>query len=231
MIDLHTHILPQMDDGSQSPQETLDMLESLRQQGITTVAATPHFHADKETPQAFLERRQEAVARILPADSNQPKLLLGAEVAYFSGIGYCKEIAPLQIGNTKLILLEMPFGTWSDRIVEDVCRIPQFLGLQPILAHVNRYHHRHQLPKYIDTFVDAGIYFQCNTDAFLSPKKQRWAFKLLKSGKIAFLGTDCHNMDDRQPNMAQARAVIEKKLGADFYTQFQENASALLNDL
>ena len=89
MIDLHSHILPGMDDGSKNPEESAALLRMLQQQGVTTLAATPHFYA-RETPEAFLKRRQEAVAK-LPIMEDGPRMLLGAEVAYFSGMGNCEE--------------------------------------------------------------------------------------------------------------------------------------------
>ena len=128
MIDLHAHILPQMDDGSQSPAETAALLDLLGLQGVRTVAATPHFYPFRETPDAFLRRRQASAAQMLPATENQPKVLLGAEVAYFSGISRCEEIIPLQIADTKLLLIEMPFDHWSNTMVDEICRIPEQLG-------------------------------------------------------------------------------------------------------
>ena len=105
MIDLHSHILPNMDDGSKSPEETAALLRLLAQQGVSTVVATPHFYA-QETPEAFLERRNASREKMLPSEEHQPEILLGAEVAYFSGMGSCEALIPLQIGDTKLLLVE-----------------------------------------------------------------------------------------------------------------------------
>ena len=61
MIDFHTHILPRMDDGSRSVEESLEMLDSMRQQGVKTVFATPHFYANDESVDSFLERREASL--------------------------------------------------------------------------------------------------------------------------------------------------------------------------
>lgn len=229
MIDIHTHILPQMDDGSSSPEETAALLDQLWQQGVTTVVATPHFYATKETPDAFLKRRQEATGRILPVTENQPQLLLGAEVAYFSGIGTCGAIIPLQIENTKLILIEMPFATWSERMVREICDIPAQLGLIPVLAHVNRYRRRDQFPKYLQKLADSGVYFQCNAEAFQTSVSRRWALNLLKKGHLHFLGSDCHNLTSRPPQLQQAREIIEKKLGAAYFAMLSRSAEDIFS--
>ena len=92
MIDLHSHILPGMDDGSQSPEETAALLGMLQKQGVTTLAATPHFYA-RETPESFLQRREEAAAHLPCTES--PAILLGAEVAYFAGMGSSEALIPL----------------------------------------------------------------------------------------------------------------------------------------
>ena len=227
MIDLHSHILPNMDDGSNSPEETAQLLQRLQQQGISAVAATPHFYA-REAPDVFLKRREEAYAAMLPRE-NTPEILLGAEVAYFSGMGSCEALIPLQIGNTKLLLVEMPFGPWTDHIVEDVCEIPIRLGMIPVLAHINRYPGKNQFPKYKDALLAGGAYFQCNTEAFFALRSRRWALDLLKKGYIHFLGSDCHNLTTRPPQWTEAQAVIEKKLGKGFLENLDLDARSLLN--
>lgn len=229
MIDLHTHILPKMDDGSKSVEETAQLLKLLQQQGVTTVVATPHFYA-QESPEAFLKRRQASAEQILPLTEGSSEILLGAEVAYFGGIGNCEELIPLQIGNTKLLLVEMPFSDWSDRMVEDVCEIPVQLGLIPVLAHINRYPGKQQFSKYKDKLLRSGVYFQCNAEAFLTFKTRRWALSLIKKGYIHFLGSDCHNLTTRPPKLAEARAMIEKKLGPAFLEELDRKAQLLLED-
>lgn len=230
MIDIHSHILPGMDDGSKSTEETAQLLQLLQQQGVTTVAATPHFYA-QEAPDVFLKRRQAAFEKMPVLSEDYPAVLLGAEVAYFSGMGNCEALIPLQIGQTKLLLVEMPFQDWSERVVEDVCQIPVQLGLIPVLAHVNRYPGKQQFPKYKDLLLRSGVYFQCNAEAFLSPKSRRWALSMLKKGYIHILGSDCHNLTQRPPMLALARSVIEKKLGSATLDSLDREAHLLLENV
>ncbi len=213
MVDIHTHILPQMDDGSSSVEETMQMLRQLAQQGVKTVVATPHFYPRKDNPKAFLARREESVALLPAMDETLPKILLGAEVAYFTGMSRSEELEKLQLGQTGLLLIEMPFDNWTDRIVQEVCEIPAKRGLQPVIAHVNRYRHRRQLGKYAQVLLREGVLFQCNADAFDKLFNRIWTVKALKNGQIHFLGSDCHNCTTRPPKIAVARKKILEAAG------------------
>lgn len=228
MIDIHSHILPKIDDGSSSPEETNRILDLMYRQGITAVAATPHFYANWETPAQFLARREKAVARMIPSENPQPEIILGAEVAYFSGIGICEDLIPLQLGNTKLLLVEMPFADWSERMIKEICDMPQNLGLIPVLAHVNRYRGKRQFTKFQAKLAKAGVLFQCNGDIFQERFKRGWALKQLKDGYIHFLGSDCHNTDTRPPNLGLAADVITKKLGSQVLDRLNNEAAEFL---
>ena len=227
MIDVHTHILPKMDDGSQSVEETAKLLEILKQQGVTEVAATPHFYASRENPEDFLHRRAECIQN-MPA---QPGLRIyyGAEVAYFPGMQNCDALMELKIGDTNLLLVEMPFRSWTERVIEDICTIPVQLGLTPVLAHVDRYRGLGQFPKYRHRLAENEVLFQCNAEAFERGASCRWALKQVKDGFIDFLGSDCHNLAARSPKLDIATAMIQKKAGTEALDQLSETASAWLH--
>lgn len=227
MIDLHSHILPKMDDGSQSVEETLKLMEMLHHQGVTRVAATPHFYPDRESPESFLQRRDASLAKLPPEVAES--LLIGAEVAYFSGIGNCKAVTPLQLGRSGLLLVEMPFHAWNDRMIADICDIPRYLGLTPVLAHVDRYRLSSQFPKYHKELLANDVFFQCNADAFQRPMCCRWALRQLRKGHIHFLGSDSHNLTSRPPKLDLAIAAITKKFGQSAIEYLDETAKELLN--
>lgn len=217
MVDFHTHILPDIDDGSASVEQTLQMLRLLAAQGVDTVVATPHFSALQTTPELFLQQRQAAFESV-PQEAGLPRILLGAEVAYFNSMSRSEELRQLKVGESDLLLVEMPFTTWTDRMIEDVCAISNQLALQPVLAHVERYLKRDQLLRYEDMLLDT-VYFQCNAEAFLKGSKM---MKWLAAGQVHFLGTDCHNMSRRKPNMDAAAGMIRKKLGQDVLEELQQ---------
>lgn len=210
MIDLHSHILPGVDDGSKDAEMSAALLKMLAEQGVTTVVATPHFYADKDNPEEFHRRRAEGLAQ-LPETPLQ--VLAGAEVAYFDSMSHSDALKSLCIGDTKLLLVEMPFGTWTERFVQEVCEIATGQGLQPVLAHVDRY--RSQFMKYYNRFLEYDVLFQFNTDAFLDWRNRRWALAQFDRGLVHFLGSDCHNLTTRLPQMDKAAQVITKNRGTE----------------
>ena len=216
MLDLHSHILPEMDDGSKSAEQSRQMLALMGQQGVRTVVATPHFYASRDLPEAFLERRDKAVSLLGATNPTHPRVILGAEVAYFDGMGRSEQVLrQLQLGDSGLLLVEMPFGEWNKRMIREICDLPLQTGLTPVLAHVDRYRGREQFPRAMEELLDCGTLFQCNADAFLHFGSRSWALKLLRADALHFLGSDTHNLTTRKPNLGDAAAVITKKLGSD----------------
>lgn len=228
MIDIHAHILPGMDDGSADAGETAQLLCLSRRQGVTLMAATPHFYATKDTPENFLSRRQAAVEKMEYDAQTMPRLLLGAEVAYFDGMDRCEELRQLQIGQSSLLLVEMPFTAWSDRMVYEIISFRNRLGLQPVLAHVDRYDRRDQFPKYRRMLLEEGVLFQCNAEAFLARFSGARYVRMLKRGELHFLGSDCHNMRSRPPKLDQAQTVITRKLGSQAIEKLDAFAKNIL---
>ncbi len=203
MIDVHTHMLPGIDDGSKDVPESLAMLESQWQQGVEIAFLTPHFYADEQDPVTFLKHRYHAWRQLESALHPQlPQLRLGAEVQYFEGICEVEEIRHLRIVGTNLLLLEMPFCHWSDRMLSDVTELGLRYGLQIVLAHIERYMAK-QSPNLWRSLCAEGIWLQSNVSFFANKKTKKQALAMLESGQIQLLGSDCHNMNHRQPNWAQ----------------------------
>lgn len=219
MIDLHSHILPGIDDGSKNLEMTKQLLEALACQNVRTVVATPHFYASKDTPEAFLQRRQKALEQVATLQEDYPQILPGAEVAYFDGMERSGILEQLQLGNSGLLLVEMPFCSWTQRMIRTICDLPLHTGLTPVLAHVNRYRSRDQLPRYQDTLIESGVLFQYNAEVFTSLLSRHWALKQLDKGYLHFLGSDTHNLTTRSPMLHQAAQAITRKRGADALEQ------------
>ena len=213
MIDLHSHILPGMDDGSADVEESLWLLNTLAEQGVTLVAATPHFYANQEYPEPFLRRRERSMAQISACvTATHPVIRLGAEVHYFEGISQAEGVERLCIEGTSLFLLEMPYGGWSRRMVDEILELSRRSGITVVLAHVDRYL-RHQPESVWEQLRGNGVLLQANAEPFTRRLGSGRVLRLLRDGKVHFLGSDCHNSHDRAPCLAQAKACIERKLG------------------
>ncbi len=232
MVDFHSHILPAMDDGSSSVEESIEMLRLSYRGGIRKMAATPHFYAQKEAPERFLERREAAWGRLapmLPEDS--PRIMLGAEVCFYAGISNTEALPQLCLEQSRLLLLEMPFQRWSERMTAEAVSIARDRGLTVLLAHIDRYLAL-QPPDIWDELAANGILFQVNASAFLgSWLSRRKVYKLLREGKIAALGSDCHNMRSRKPNLDAAVEAIGNKMGQETARRMEERAERLLADV
>lgn len=212
MIDFHSHVLPNMDDGSKSVEESLEMLKRSAAQGVTAMALTPHFYADSESLKSFLERRAGSMELLAAAEvENSPKLLIGAEVYYFPGIQHSKEILQLRLEGTKYLLLEMPFTKWTQRMIEDVLELNCDPEVEVVLAHIDRYLSI-QKAETVKMLFESGIRFQANAESFLNLRKRRRMLKMVKKGQISFLGSDCHDLDMRPPRLKEATEFLEKKL-------------------
>jgi len=214
MTDFHAHLLPALDDGSDSLETSLAMLEIWQSQGIGRVCATPHFYAERTTPERFLRRRAEALealrAAMGPAEGS-PALLCGAEVRFFDGISGAEALPSLCLEGTDLLLLEMPFTHWTERMLSEVGELRQ-RGVRPVAAHLERYLDLNPRQT-IRRFLQMDVLIQCNAEFFLSRRTAGKALRMLREEQIHFLGSDAHNMRSRAPNLGPALALIERKLG------------------
>lgn len=222
MIDWHSHILPAMDDGSKDPDESMAMIDALAAQGVDTVIATPHFYANDESVETFLSRRANSYRLLQTRDIYKKiRVICGAEVRYYPGISRMGGLDKLTIGESKLLLLEMPFAKWSEHTIKELLELANMRGLRIIMAHIERYPALRD-SHLLETLINNGIQMQVNASFFERFHTKRKAIKLLASGYIHFLGSDCHNMTTRAPKMDVAYDFIRNKLGKDFKIQMNE---------
>lgn len=144
------------------------------------------------------------------------KLHLAAEVYYFQGIGSAGMIQKLCVEGTQTLLLEMPFAQWDSAIYADVEKLVRHQKLKVVLAHIERYYEFQKKKEIWDAVMELPLYRQMNAGVFLNWKKRHKAFQLAKEATTIILGSDCHNMDTRHPNLAEGRIVLVKKFGEAF---------------
>lgn len=216
VIDFHSHILPQIDDGSSSVQESVAMLEMEAAQGVAHVVATPHFYAQHDTPEHFLRKRNasELVLReAMQEHEGLPEISIGAEVYYFRGISDSEVLPKLTIGDSRYILVEMPMGTWTDSMCRELADIREKQGLTPIIAHIDRYIGFFRTHSIMDKLEHLPILIQANASFFTRLSTRELAIRLLREKRIHLLGSDCHNLTTRAPNLLDAVRLIERRLG------------------
>jgi len=232
IIDFHSHILPEMDDGSQSPEESVQMLKACAEQGVDCVILTPHFYANRDNPEHFLEKRERSLAKLREAmqGSDCPQLIPAAEVEYFEGITAMKQLDDMRIGDSKGLLIEMPFRAWSKRMVSDIIEIHNRRNFRVVLAHIERYM-KLQNEDTLVSLIQAGIRMQSNasffTESLLSARK---ALRAFDQGFIHLLGSDCHNTTTRKPNLKSACDYLTKKRGSDALNHIMSRAANIITD-
>lgn len=231
IVDFHSHVLPDIDDGSRSLEQSLAMLKMEAEQGVSRVVATPHFYAQHDKPEKFLRKREEAerlLRQAIAENPGLPELSIGAEVYYFNGISHSDVLSELTIDKKRYILIEMPMPPWSDRIYRDLENIYVKQDLIPVVAHIDRYiapFHTYGITQKLENLP---VKVQANASFFLDKATRRMAFRMMRQGKIQLLGSDCHDLSDRKPNLGEAVKLLRQKFGTDIISYINSHEEEIL---
>lgn len=224
MIDLHTHILPDMDDGANDPSESMAMYKESVRQGVCTVAATPHcrVHSSGDI-ESFLQRRNDSYCKIKDMLDNE--LLLGAEVCLDNDITQYGDIGKLCISGTNLLLAEFSQLVDCRRACEWLYEL-SVKGIAPIVAHIDRYHIRLEI---IENLEGIGITYQINASRFLEPFYRKKISDLINTGERFIVSSDMHNTQQRPCLMESAYNVSVKWFGKKLTGElFEKNSEMIL---
>lgn len=231
IADFHTHILPGIDDGSDSVECSIEMLKQEAEQGISHVVATPHFYAHCDRPEEFLLRRAEAAKQLhqrLEQHSGLPGISLGAEVYYFRGISETEFLPRLTLQGSNCILVEMPPAPWPETAFAELEQLWEKRGLMPVIAHIDRYispFRTYDIPRRL---AGLPLMVQANASFFLRRSTSTMAMRLLKEDWIQLLGSDCHDLTSRKPNLGAAVEKIRRKLGESALERIARNQRQIL---
>ena len=234
IVDIHSHILPDIDDGSRSVEESLTMLRSEAAQGIRHVVATPHFYAHQDTPEHFLAKRaaaEETLRAAMKEEASLPGLDVGAEVHYYSGIGNSEILSELTMGHGGCILIEMPQPPWTSRMYYELEEIRSRQNLTPIIAHIDRYISPFRTYGIPEKLVKLPVLVQANASFFFRRGTMKMALRMLERGQIHLLGSDCHDPVTRAPNLKLAVETIDRHLGKNALTWIQDQQHKVLPKL
>ena len=229
--DFHTHILPGIDDGSQSVEDAAEMLHKEQLDGVSTIIMTPHFYPHMMYPESFLENRKFAIEKLRdswPDDSEMPDIILGAEVQFCPGMSQWEQLDALTIGDTGYILIEMPFVKWNKSVYDELEKIYFNRGLTPIIAHIERYFGFFNMRKVLNKLFKIPVMLQMNCEFITDKRTQRVALRLIAEQKIHFIGSDCHRPGWRAPIMAEARNVLLDNLDQQALSFLANNESIVV---
>lgn len=236
MTDLHTHILPGMDDGARDTAQSIEMLKLEWEHGVQTVALTPHFYPERENAEVFFVRRQKAYEELhsaiasLPEEEQRqvPKLVLSTEVAWVSGLADVPGLKRFCYESTRFLLLELPFIPWGERLIIELNDLMNRTGLIPVIAHVDRYF-TIQNKKRMNQLCELGLPMQISATAMDSFLTRRKALRMMRLGAAQLLISDCHNTAKRPPNLNTAYKEIRRRLGESMAEELEACSDALLS--
>ena len=208
MIDMHTHILPNVDDGSKDIETSIAMIEKEIHDGVTDIILTPHVQSratkanTKKRLAQFEILKDEVIKRKLNI-----RLHLGAEIMYHSHID--TNYSKYQFGEENYVLVE--FSTKALTPVEEICYDIKAMGYQVIVAHIERY--AYLTITDIEKIRGTGAFIQVNASAILNKDKlasKKIVKQLIKYKLIDIVATDAHNMDLRMPILLEAKTYLKK---------------------
>ncbi|KXT85161.1 Tyrosine-protein phosphatase CpsB [Streptococcus sp. DD11] len=240
MIDIHSHIVFDVDDGPKNIEETKSLLEESYRQGVRTIISTSHRRKGMfETPEEQISSHFQLVKELAELIAPDLTVLYGAEIYYSSDVLEKLEKGLLpSLAGTQYVLIEFSMATPYKEIHAALGNILR-LGLTPVVAHIERYHCLEQDEKKVQELIDMGCYTQINSSSVLKPRlfgdtdkfmKKRAHF-FLEKDLVHFVASDMHNLSKRPPYMREAFDVIEKKYGPQRAAAlFQSNQELLLED-
>lgn len=230
LFDMHCHIVPGVDDGSDSLEESKQLLQLEYEQGVRNIIVTPHFRLNMfetslEKVRVQFERLREA------AEEMGIRIWLGCEfhsTMEMSNLLKNRKVATM--AGSRYLLLEFSGGDDKNKIRERTNTLIS-LGYRPILAHIERYEACKDL-SFVEDLIDLGAKMQINADSVCGIDGwgvKRYCRKLMKEDMITFIGSDCHGIKERRPHMDKAYQYVSRKFGEDYANKiFIENPERIL---
>lgn len=219
-IDIHSHILPRMDDGSRSMEQSLQMLRIACEEGISTMIATPHNMPGKGCPEPEVVYRKVQELREMAAQENIPiDILCGTEYYYREEVlEFFEEERGITMSDSECVLVE--FEPMVERkYVRNALRDFLALGYTPIIAHVERYAKVMEKQDFVKELRLMGALVQVNAASVTGDNgwhTKQVVKKLLKERLVDFIGTDAHSDGRRAPRMEKCASILYKKYGKDY---------------
>ncbi|MBE5878725.1 MAG: protein-tyrosine-phosphatase [Lachnospiraceae bacterium] len=236
IIDIHSHILPGIDDGSADMEETLQMLMTAEQEGITHMIATPHYKENRlQTNPEQIKALLDKVKKACEEQGIAINLYAGNEVYYFSDIEEAVEegrLLALNEGNRMLV----EFNPYADyKRIRNAVDTVRGLGFHPVIAHVERYDCMLKKPDNVEELYDMDAEIQVNAASITGEagfKSKMFVHKLLKKHLVHYVGTDAHESKKRAPKMKKCASILRKKFGEEYANELlYENAlTNIIND-
>ena len=219
MIDFHSHILPNIDDGSRSIEETFNLIKEAKQAGFEAIISTSHYMENYyETDVPEREVWVKAIYENLKTKNIETNLYLGNEI-YFSDniINLLEQRKASTINDTSYVLFELPLNAEPMNLYDIVYEMLQY-KLVPILAHPERYSYVQKDPDLIYDLIEKGVLMQANYGSIIGQygeKAQLIVTKFFENNMIHFLGSDVHRPNTIYPKIPKVLKVLNDIIGEE----------------
>ena len=234
MIDFHNHVLPNVDDGPKTINESLDMLKTAYSQGISEVVNTIHFQHpkmhDKNVNIDFLKDKVNLLNQKLRDEKINIKIHLAAEVFYLPNLSEISSNPLLTIGNGKYMLVEFTNNIYPndyEKIFFDL----QMKDISPIIAHPERYRFIQNNVDILEDWIKKGFIIQIDAGSLLGyfdKKTKKIAELIVEKSYFHLVGSDAHNNKKRNFCLQPAYNLLKKKYGVKIIDTLKKNAELLL---
>lgn len=231
LYDMHSHILPAVDDGAKNIEESLTLINRLRRAGVTDICLTPHYYTHKESLSDFLKRRNSAFTKLKSYVSDDVRLHLGAEV-YVTKYLFSNEedLKSVCYNGTNYMLTEFPYSsTFDGETLRFINMLINNHGIKPVLTHVERYPYLLKHLNVLEDLIYMGVTVQSNACSFTEfPLKLRLT-KMLKNGYIQLIGSDAHSLKRNTPDAYNdLNELINKKLSSTIIADINSAGAEIL---
>lgn len=220
LYDIHTHIIPHVDDGADTIEITKKILQMEYNDGVRTIFATSHFRRRMfETPMEKIRQQYLQVQQAAKEIAPDLRLILGCEFhANLDMVETLNAGKRPTMGDTRFVLTE--FSEVHDfRFIQERCYELISNGYEPIIAHAERYPVIRKNLEHLEQLVDMGAYVQMNADSISGVEgwgMKRFCKKVMKQNLLHFVGSDAHNTGDRKPQMGRCAQYMEKTMGREY---------------
>lgn len=233
MIDIHSHLVYNVDDGSKSIEDTIHMLKEAKKAGFTDVICTPHYMED------YYEVSCDEVASKISkmrdlADGINIKIHQGNEIyANENIINYINSKQATSLNNSRYVLIEFPMQNEPINMDQVIYLLLQ-AGKVPIVAHPERYSYVRENPNMLLEYIEQGVLFQTNYGSIIGMygnEIKETAKRLLTHNMIHFLGSDNHRVNTVYKHVPEALKTLEKWIGEDKVQELTtDNPECILNN-
>ncbi|QGG47292.1 tyrosine-protein phosphatase [Heliorestis convoluta] len=213
ITDIHTHILPGLDDGARTIEEALQMAQQAHSQGITHLIATPHYIEDSviTKPDVIIKACQALQGKL--QEQQIPLTIYPGQEIFLSphSAHQYDQGQLLTLAGTDYILIELPLQTYPHWVADSIYELT-LRGLKPILAHPERYRHYSNNLEALQELTAAGLHLQINASSItghMGPRAQQKAKKMLQAGLITYLGSDAHSPRTRTFHLTEALRTLK----------------------